>query len=148
MANPIYSQSRPDKRPPAGTNPALPEWAKGDYVLERWVKEERQRRRNWLMDQKLHPSEPRPEWRPANALMERIRSPFRSLIAPIDRVTGNRLAPLLWKGGIIFRYFVLPMWVTHYVVKYHIMTKPGFFVVSKRPEYPADPLHGGEGGHH
>lgn len=87
MANPIRSLSRPDKRPPAGSKPTLPEWAKGDYVLEKWVGEERQRRRNWLRDQELHPKEPRPEWRPKNPFLERLREPFQRMLNPIDKLT-------------------------------------------------------------
>ncbi|XP_063962463.1 NADH dehydrogenase [ubiquinone] 1 beta subcomplex subunit 6-like [Lytechinus pictus] len=148
MANPIRSLSRPDKRPPAGSKPALPEWAKGDYVLEKWVGEERQRRRNWLRDQELHPSEPRPEWRPQNPFLERLRAPFRQLLNPIDKLTGHRLRSVLWKGGFYFKWFVLPVWVTHYVVKYHLATKPGYIVTAKRAEFPENPLHSEGGGHH
>merc|ERR1712002_385467 len=133
---------------PAGSNPALPEWAKGDYVLERWVKEERQRRRNWLMDQRLHPSEPRPEWRPTHPLVEGIKTPFYRLFNPVDAATGGRLRRVLFRGGVIFKWIVLPMWVTHYVVKYHIFTKEGFVVASKRADFPDNPLHSEGGSHH
>ena len=44
------------------------------------------------MDQRLHPSEPRPEWRPTNQLVEGIKAPFVRLFNPINRATVSCMA--------------------------------------------------------
>lgn len=89
MANPKHSLSRVDLRPAAGAEPAVPAWAKDDYVLSRWIKEERARRRRFLADQVLEHSEPRIHYRPQNTIGDRIFGPIRNAFKPLDVATVN-----------------------------------------------------------
>lgn len=145
MANPQHSLSRRDIRPPAGANPEVPSWAKDDYVLSRWIKEERARRRRFLADQVLEPNEPRLHYKPSYTIGERIFAPIRNAFKPLDIATGGRLFHgwLHTKKWMVF--LILPMWTTHYVVKYHILNKPDALVIERPPVFPT---REGQDSHH
>lgn len=145
MANPKHSLSRADLRPAAGANPEVPSWAKDDYVLSRWIKEERARRRRFLADQVLAHDEPRPPLRPQKTIGDRIFGPIRNAFKPLDAATGGRLFHgwLHTKKYLIL--LVIPAWTTHYVVKYHVATQPNGIVTQNKPVYQ---VKHDEGGHH
>ncbi|XP_022089218.1 NADH dehydrogenase [ubiquinone] 1 beta subcomplex subunit 6-like [Acanthaster planci] len=137
-ACPPLAKSRIDLRPPAGTKPQVPAWAQNDHVLKNWIKEERLRRRTFLADQVLESYEPRPDPVKPNRLWRAIRQPFWNLLWPLNEATGYRLFYGIFKMKRIFTVIVLPAWVVHYVVKYHVAAVPGRICSSKRPVYPGD----------
>ncbi|XP_071811309.1 NADH dehydrogenase [ubiquinone] 1 beta subcomplex subunit 6-like [Apostichopus japonicus] len=146
MANPKHSLSRVDLRPAAGAEPAVPAWAKDDYVLSRWIKEERARRRRFLADQVLEHREPRIHYRPQNTIGDRIFGPIRNAFKPLDVATGGRL----FRGWLHTKKYlvllVIPAWTAHYFVKYHVATKPHGIVTEKSAVFPAKTDHAGH--HH
>ncbi|XP_070564168.1 NADH dehydrogenase [ubiquinone] 1 beta subcomplex subunit 6-like [Ptychodera flava] len=117
----------------------IPDYAKGDYVLERIKGEARQTRRNWLADQVLAPNEPRTPITKFPAWQEAIRAPFRRMLGPIDERLNFGLTRIWFKGKRIFLFLLLPLYATHYVTKYHIANKPGAIVMSRPQVYPGDP---------
>ncbi|XP_033636980.1 NADH dehydrogenase [ubiquinone] 1 beta subcomplex subunit 6-like [Asterias rubens] len=140
-ACPPLARSRNDVRPPAGANPKTPAWAQKDYVLKNWIKEERQRRRNFLADQVLEPNEPRPEYlKPGKAkkLWFAIRKPFWNALWPLNEAMNYRLFHGIYAVRRCVTVFLLPMWLTHYVIKYHVATVPGSIQIQKAPIYPGD----------
>ncbi|XP_033115071.1 NADH dehydrogenase [ubiquinone] 1 beta subcomplex subunit 6-like [Anneissia japonica] len=137
MTSPEYSKARLDYRPPAGANPEIPSWAKSDYVLNKWVQEERSRRRRYLKDQKLEAWEPLPrqQFEKPNKFFEAINSPFRKLFAPLNaRFNYKPLHYFLYTRRFMAR-IVVPFWLTYYFIKYHVGEK-GNIVVSKPVIYP------------
>ncbi|XP_077981661.1 NADH dehydrogenase [ubiquinone] 1 beta subcomplex subunit 6-like [Glandiceps talaboti] len=110
----------------------IPEYAKGDYVLEKIAKEARQTKRNWLADQVLARDEPRIPVKKA------FTEPIRRLIAPIDSRLNYALTRGFYFGRRWFFLFVLPVWGSHYCIKYHVANKPGALVMSKSPVFPGE----------
>ena len=82
-ASPPNRFARNDLRPPAGANPEIPGYAKGDHVLHKWVLEERGRRRRFLADQVLEPCEPFPQVRHPS----RFTKPFFNIYDGFNRAT-------------------------------------------------------------
>ncbi|XP_038068065.1 NADH dehydrogenase [ubiquinone] 1 beta subcomplex subunit 6-like [Patiria miniata] len=137
-ACPPLAKSRNDLRPPAGAKPEVPGWAKNDHVLKNWITEERLRRRTFLADQVLESYEPIAEPHKTNRLWRAIRQPFWNLLWPVNEATGYRLFHGIFTMKRFFTVIVLPMWVVHYIVKYHVAPIPGRVVHSKLPIYPGD----------
>ncbi|XP_071952754.1 NADH dehydrogenase [ubiquinone] 1 beta subcomplex subunit 6-like [Antedon mediterranea] len=135
MTSPELSKARLDLRPPAGVNPEIPSWAKNDYVLNKWIQEERPRRRRYLKDQQLEAWEPLPRSQFEKPVFEAFNKPFRKLFAPLNARFNNKpLHYFLVTRRVVSRVFV-PMWIAHYFVKYHIAAK-GNITVSKPLVYP------------
>ncbi|KAM8961784.1 NADH dehydrogenase [ubiquinone] 1 beta subcomplex subunit 6 [Pelodytes ibericus] len=110
-------------------------------------------RRRWLKDQELSPREP-------------VLPPTKK--GPVERFWGNFLQQRsLWRiytfktynaGIFTLTRLLIPAWLIHYYVKYHIETKP-YGIVNLKPRlFPGDliletgevipPLEDKHGGHH
>ncbi|XP_002739464.1 NADH dehydrogenase [ubiquinone] 1 beta subcomplex subunit 6-like [Saccoglossus kowalevskii] len=111
----------------------IPEYAKKDYVLRKIAEEARQTRRNWLADQVLPAGEPRNIPKKVPAWQEVFIKPFR----PLDRKLNHGLTRAWRTGSKVFLFMILPVWVAHYMTKYH-NNKPGNLVMSKPALYPGD----------
>ncbi|XP_053558637.1 NADH dehydrogenase [ubiquinone] 1 beta subcomplex subunit 6 [Bombina bombina] len=92
-------------------------------------------RRRWLKDQELSPREP-------------VLPPAKK--GPVERFWGNFLQPKsLWRiytfkaynaGVFTFTRLLIPAWLVHYYVKYHVQTKP-YGIVNLKPRlFPGDTI--------
>ncbi|XP_008996422.1 NADH dehydrogenase [ubiquinone] 1 beta subcomplex subunit 6 isoform X1 [Callithrix jacchus] len=92
-------------------------------------------RRQWLKDQELSPREPvlPPEatW-PMDRFWDKFlanKSPWRNMVYKVYR-----------KSMFIFTCVLIPAWIVHYYVKYHVATKPYAIVQSKPRIFPVSKL--------
>ncbi|XP_069482103.1 NADH dehydrogenase [ubiquinone] 1 beta subcomplex subunit 6 [Ambystoma mexicanum] len=105
------------------------------YTPDERLRQEQLRvlRRRWLKDQELSPREP-------------VLPPEK--LGPVDGFWKRFLEPRsLWRlsmfkvysaGVFTLTRFLIPAWVVHYCVKYHINDKP-YGIVSLKPRlYPGD----------
>ncbi|XP_070287488.1 NADH dehydrogenase [ubiquinone] 1 beta subcomplex subunit 6 isoform X1 [Myotis yumanensis] len=93
----------------------------------------RELRRRWLKDQELSPREP-------------VLPPQR--MWPVERFWNKFLQdPTPWKnlvyktyrhGFLIFTHVLIPAWIIHYHLKYHVATKPYGMVERKPRIFPGD----------
>uniref|UniRef100_A0A8D0E5N4 NADH dehydrogenase [ubiquinone] 1 beta subcomplex subunit 6 n=1 Tax=Salvator merianae TaxID=96440 RepID=A0A8D0E5N4_SALMN len=93
----------------------------------------RELRRRWLKDQELSPREPVLPPRklgPIEGFWERFLQPGGFWRQQVFRT--YKTGKFIILGGII------PLWLSHYIIKYHLMTMP-YAVVSSKPKiYPGD----------
>ncbi|XP_006758661.1 PREDICTED: NADH dehydrogenase [ubiquinone] 1 beta subcomplex subunit 6 [Myotis davidii] len=93
----------------------------------------RELRRRWLKDQELSPREP-------------VLPPQR--MWPVERFWNKFLQdPTPWKNLVyktyrhsflIFTHVLIPAWIIHYHLKYHVATKP-YCIVERKPRiFPGD----------
>ncbi|XP_076003756.1 NADH dehydrogenase [ubiquinone] 1 beta subcomplex subunit 6 [Genypterus blacodes] len=90
-------------------------------------------RRQWLKDQELSPREP-------------VTAP--RVLGAVEKFWARFLEPKnLWrlytykayKGGVFtITRLLIPLWITHYCVKYHIATRPYGIVELKPRLFPGD----------
>ncbi|KAG8455030.1 hypothetical protein GDO86_001303 [Hymenochirus boettgeri] len=107
------------------------------YTPDEKLRQEQLRalRRKWLKDQELSPREP-------------VLPPTKK--GPVERFWNNFLQERsLWRiytfkaynGGVFALTRVLiPAWIVHYYVKYHIETKPYANVILKPRLFPGDTI--------
>ncbi|XP_003800339.1 NADH dehydrogenase [ubiquinone] 1 beta subcomplex subunit 6 [Otolemur garnettii] len=95
----------------------------------------RQLRRRWLKDQELSPREPvlppQKMW-PIEAFWNKFLqkpTPWRNMVYKVYR-----------KSVFVFTYVLIPTWIVHYYVKYHVSTKPYAIVETKRKIFPGDTI--------
>ncbi|OCU00905.1 NADH dehydrogenase [ubiquinone] 1 beta subcomplex subunit 6 [Xenopus laevis] len=92
-------------------------------------------RRRWLKDQELSPREP-------------VLPPAKK--GPVERFWGNFLQEKnLWRiytfkaynaGVFTLTRLLIPAWIVHYYVKYHVQTKP-YAIVNLKPRlFPGDTI--------
>ncbi|XP_047434977.1 NADH dehydrogenase [ubiquinone] 1 beta subcomplex subunit 6 [Mugil cephalus] len=92
-------------------------------------------RRQWLKDQELSPREPVGQAKP---------------LGPVAKFWAGFLEPKsLWrlytykvyKGGVFtLTRLLIPIWISHYFVKYHVATRP-FGIVGVKPKlFPGDTI--------
>ncbi|XP_051829428.1 NADH dehydrogenase [ubiquinone] 1 beta subcomplex subunit 6 [Antechinus flavipes] len=90
-------------------------------------------RRQWLKDQELSPREP-------------VLPPQKSWFGFWDSFQQSQS---IWKrftvkacrnGMFFFTNFLIPAWIIHYYVKYHVQTRP-YGIVEKKPRiFPGDKI--------
>ncbi|XP_020633315.1 NADH dehydrogenase [ubiquinone] 1 beta subcomplex subunit 6 [Pogona vitticeps] len=90
-------------------------------------------RRRWLKDQELSPREP-------------VEPPRK--LGPVERFWAGFLEPGSWwrrqvfktynTGVRIFVYVLVPTWVIHYYIKYHLMKRPHAVRYPLPKVYPGD----------
>ncbi|XP_038625769.1 NADH dehydrogenase [ubiquinone] 1 beta subcomplex subunit 6 [Tachyglossus aculeatus] len=92
-------------------------------------------RRKWLKDQELSFREP-------------VLPPEK--LSPLGRFWKNFLQPQTlpriytykaYKGGVFFlTHILVPLWITHYYLKYHVQTRP-YGIVERKPRiFPGDTI--------
>ncbi|KAM8842680.1 NADH dehydrogenase [ubiquinone] 1 beta subcomplex subunit 6 [Synchiropus picturatus] len=90
-------------------------------------------RRQWLKDQELSPREPVVEPKPRNAVVKF----WNRFLEP--KSLWRLYTYKAYSGGIIALTRVLiPAWIVHYCVKYHISQKPYGIVGTKPKLFPGD----------
>ncbi|XP_042309875.1 NADH dehydrogenase [ubiquinone] 1 beta subcomplex subunit 6 [Sceloporus undulatus] len=95
----------------------------------------RELRRRWLRDQELSPREPvLPPRKPG--LVEGFWERF---LAP-GGLWRKQVFKTYNAGVFVFVRLLIPFWVTHYYVKYHLLKQP-YGVVSSKPKiFPGDTI--------
>ncbi|XP_013378498.1 PREDICTED: NADH dehydrogenase [ubiquinone] 1 beta subcomplex subunit 6 [Chinchilla lanigera] len=92
-------------------------------------------RRRWLKDQELSPREPvLPPRRPWP--LEAFWNKFLQSGAPWRRAIYN----VYWRSVFAVTHVLIPAWIVHYYMKYHVATKP-YGIVEKKPRiFPGDTI--------
>ncbi|XP_007522941.1 NADH dehydrogenase [ubiquinone] 1 beta subcomplex subunit 6 [Erinaceus europaeus] len=95
----------------------------------------RELRRRWLKDQELSAREPvlpPQKLRPMEAFWNRFlrdQAPWKNMIYKVYR-----------NSIFAFTNVLIPAWIVHYYVKYHVNTKP-YGIVEKKPKiFPGDTI--------
>ncbi|XP_036593463.1 NADH dehydrogenase [ubiquinone] 1 beta subcomplex subunit 6 [Trichosurus vulpecula] len=90
-------------------------------------------RRQWLKDQELSPREP---------VLPRQKAwlGFWNNFLQTDSI-WRRFAFKAYRNGMfVFTNFLIPAWIVHYYVKYHVQTRP-YGIVEKKPKiFPGDKI--------
>uniref|UniRef100_A0A8C2UP40 NADH dehydrogenase [ubiquinone] 1 beta subcomplex subunit 6 n=1 Tax=Chinchilla lanigera TaxID=34839 RepID=A0A8C2UP40_CHILA len=81
-------------------------------------------RRRWLKDQELSPREP-------------VLPPRRPW--PLEAF-WNKIYNVYWRSVFAVTHVLIPAWIVHYYMKYHVATKP-YGIVEKKPRiFPGDTI--------
>ncbi|XP_060618502.2 NADH dehydrogenase [ubiquinone] 1 beta subcomplex subunit 6 [Anolis sagrei] len=95
----------------------------------------RELRRRWLKDQELSPREPvLPPQKPG--LVEGF---WQNFLKP-GSLWRNQVFKTYNAGVFLFTRILIPVWVTHYYVKYHLLYQPYGVVASKPKIFPGDTI--------
>ncbi|XP_043835621.1 NADH dehydrogenase [ubiquinone] 1 beta subcomplex subunit 6 [Dromiciops gliroides] len=90
-------------------------------------------RRQWLKDQELSPREP-------VLPPQKAWSGFWDNFLKTDSIWRGFVFKTYRKGMFLFANFLVPAWIIHYYVKYHVQTKP-YGIVEKKPRiFPGDKI--------
>ncbi|XP_054842993.1 NADH dehydrogenase [ubiquinone] 1 beta subcomplex subunit 6 [Eublepharis macularius] len=95
----------------------------------------RELRRRWLKDQELSPREPvlpPPKLGPVESFWERFLQP--------GGLWRKQVFKAYSAGSFIFLRLLVPAWIIHYYVKYHLLMQP-YGIVEKKPRlFPGDTI--------
>nr|XP_007967219.2 NADH dehydrogenase [ubiquinone] 1 beta subcomplex subunit 6 [Chlorocebus sabaeus] len=95
----------------------------------------RELRRRWLKDQELSPREPvlppQKMWP-----MEKFWNKFLENKSPWRRTVHG----VYQQGIFIFTHILVPAWIIHYCMKYHVSEKPYGIVERKAGIFPGDTI--------
>uniref|UniRef100_A0A8D0G526 NADH dehydrogenase [ubiquinone] 1 beta subcomplex subunit 6 n=1 Tax=Sphenodon punctatus TaxID=8508 RepID=A0A8D0G526_SPHPU len=107
----------------------------GGYTPDEKLRLEQVRalRRRWLKDQELSPREPVLLRKPGlvEGFWERFLQPGGLWRRQIHK---------LYKASVVTVAVIIPVWVLHYYMKYHVEKKPYGVVAVKRRLYPGDTI--------
>ncbi|XP_074063319.1 NADH dehydrogenase [ubiquinone] 1 beta subcomplex subunit 6 [Macrotis lagotis] len=90
-------------------------------------------RRQWLKDQELSPREP-------VLPQQKAWFGFSDNFLQTSSIWKRFAFKTLRNGMFLFTNLILPAWIVHYYVKYHVQTKP-YGIVEKKPKiFPGDKI--------